>query len=153
MNRCGKSRKCFGFFFIHHNVDQRVTVYNLLLCDKAFPAEMKHLCLLTSDREPTTNLSIDIPKVQLSEPMSFIGVTYKNRTDSKASASLKPIVAWLIKVGNMEHIASLQAACQVVRVSFPSSSVGLKLLHAAWLISSFFQATGLLSIFFEACFV
>lgn len=76
-----------------------------MLFDKAFPAEMKHLCLLTSDRESTTNLSIDIPKVQLSELMSIIGVTYRNRTDSKAVASPKPIVAWLVKVGNMEHIA------------------------------------------------
>jgi hypothetical protein len=36
------------------------------------------MCLLTSDREPTTDQSMNTTKVQLGDPMSFIGVTYRN---------------------------------------------------------------------------
>ena len=34
-------------------------------------------CLLTPDSEPTTDQSTNVTKVQLGEPMSFTGVTYR----------------------------------------------------------------------------
>ena len=41
-----------------------------------FPRETQHTCLLTTDKEPMMGQSKDTTKVQLGEPMSFIGVTY-----------------------------------------------------------------------------
>lgn len=35
-------------------------------------------CLTTPDREPTTYQSRDTIKIQLDEPVSFIGVTHRN---------------------------------------------------------------------------
>ena len=45
---------------------------------KTFPGEKQYICLLTSEWNPTTDQSTDTTKVQLGEPMSFIGVTYRN---------------------------------------------------------------------------
>lgn len=65
-----------------------------LLCDKPFLGEMQHTFLLTTNRKPTTDPSIDTIKVQLGEPMSFIGIThrgewvrdhFKSRNDSKTA--------------------------------------------------------------------
>ena len=39
----------------------------------------QHTCLFIPDREPTTDRSTDTTEVQFDEPMSFIGVTYKNK--------------------------------------------------------------------------
>ena len=39
---------------------------------------MQHTCLLTTDRELLTVQSTNTTKVQLGEPVSFIGVTYRN---------------------------------------------------------------------------
>ena len=61
--------------------------------DKTFPGEMQHTCLITPDRDPTTDQSTDTTDVQPGEPMSFIEVTYRNRNDSKITASLKPTKA------------------------------------------------------------
>lgn len=51
------------------------------LCDKIFPEEMQHTCLLTSNRRPKTGQSTDTTKVQLTEPMCFIQVPYKNMSE------------------------------------------------------------------------
>lgn len=45
---------------------------------KLFHAEMQHEFLLTQDREPRTDQSLDATKVQIDEPMSFIGVSYRS---------------------------------------------------------------------------
>jgi len=63
--------------------------------DKTFPGEMQYTCLLTPDKVPTADRSTDTTKGQL-EPMSFIGVAYRNvggglqENDSKTAASPKP---------------------------------------------------------------
>ena len=48
-----------------------------MLCEKTFPRKVLHTCLLTPDRKPKTNQSMETIKVQLGEPMNFIGVTYR----------------------------------------------------------------------------
>lgn len=48
-----------------------------VLYDETFPGKIPHTLLLTPNREPTENKSMDITKVQISEPMSIIGVTHK----------------------------------------------------------------------------
>lgn len=45
-------------------------------CDKTFPEEMLHTGLFTSDREPTTDQSMDTTTAQFGEPVSFTGVAY-----------------------------------------------------------------------------
>ena len=40
--------------------------------------EMQHTCLLTPDREPTPDLSMDTTIVQFNESMSFIAITHGN---------------------------------------------------------------------------
>lgn len=50
-----------------------------MLCDKNIFGETY---LFTPGREPRTDQSIDIIKVQLGEPMSFIGVIYRRRNGS-----------------------------------------------------------------------
>ena len=46
---------------------------SIKLCDKTLPGKMQHTHLLTPDREPTTDQSTDTTKVQLGEPVSFVG--------------------------------------------------------------------------------
>lgn len=47
-----------------------------LLFEKTFPEETQHTCLLTPEREPT--IRTEPTKAWLGEPMSFIGVIYRN---------------------------------------------------------------------------
>ena len=49
-----------------------------MLCDKMFPGEAQHICLLFPARKLTTDQSTTITKVQLGESIHFIGVTYRN---------------------------------------------------------------------------
>jgi hypothetical protein len=44
-------------------------------CDKTFSEERKHICLITPSREPMIDQSTGTTRVQLDEPISFIGVT------------------------------------------------------------------------------
>lgn len=46
-----------------------------MLYDKTFPEEIQHTHLLTPGIELTTDQSMDITTVQLSGPVSFLGVT------------------------------------------------------------------------------
>ena len=48
------------------------------MCDKTFPGEMQRTGLPTLDREPMTDQSMGITKVQLCEPMGLSQVIYKN---------------------------------------------------------------------------
>lgn len=43
-----------------------------------FFAKTDHMQLLISDRDPTTKLPMDIRKIKLGEPMSFIEVINRN---------------------------------------------------------------------------
>ena len=47
-------------------------------CVTKLPGKMQHTCLLTPDRDLTRDQCTDTTKVQLGEPMSFIGVTYRS---------------------------------------------------------------------------
>ena len=53
--------------------------YGRLLYNKSFPEQELHTHLLMSDREPMTDQSTD--RTNVGEPMSFIGVTYRNFGD------------------------------------------------------------------------
>lgn len=46
--------------------------------DKTFPGETQDTHVLTPDSEPTTDQSTDAIKVHPSEPVNFIGVSYRN---------------------------------------------------------------------------
>lgn len=50
----------------------------IIIMWQTFPEEMKHTCLVTSDKEPMKDQSMDATNVQLNGPMSFIGATYRN---------------------------------------------------------------------------
>lgn len=71
--------------------------------DKTSPEEMQHTHLLIPDREARTDQSTNTNKVQPGEPMSFIGVNYRNMGEeiltkekivSKTAASPKSTPAW-----------------------------------------------------------
>lgn len=49
-----------------------------MLCDKTFPGEKLHTCLLTPDWEPRTDQSMNATKAQLGETTSFIWFTYSS---------------------------------------------------------------------------
>lgn len=49
-----------------------------VLCDKNIPEKTQHTHLLMPEREPTINQSVDTTKVQLGDPMSFTGITYRS---------------------------------------------------------------------------
>lgn len=75
----------------------------MMLCDNYSWGHVKK-CLLTLDRELTTDHSNDCIKVQFDEPMNFIGVTYRNmgkwlvnrnRNDSRITVSPKRTLAWV----------------------------------------------------------
>jgi hypothetical protein len=65
----------------------------IMLCDKTFPGDM-HTCLLNQDREPLRDQSTDATKVQLGEPVIFIGVTYRSR-NGETAGSPQPTPAWV----------------------------------------------------------
>jgi hypothetical protein len=48
--------------------------FHWMLCVKTFPEKMQHRSLLTPDQEPTADQSTDTTKVQVGEPMHFIGI-------------------------------------------------------------------------------
>lgn len=48
------------------------------MCDNTFSGEMKCIFLHMPDRVPMTDQSADTAKDQLSEPMSFIGITWRD---------------------------------------------------------------------------
>ena len=52
-------------------------IYANVLCSKTFPGELQHTHLITPDREHIYNRA-DTTTVQLGEPVSFIGVTYRS---------------------------------------------------------------------------
>ena len=62
----------------HGLMDFFVGVLMKMLCDETFPGEMQHTCLLTPDREPQKDQSIDTTKVQFGEPMDFTGASYRS---------------------------------------------------------------------------
>lgn len=51
-----------------------------MLYDKLFWVT-QHISLLTPDRDPMAHESMDATKVQLDEPICFVGVTYRNMDD------------------------------------------------------------------------
>lgn len=64
-----------------------------LFCDKTFPGEDTTHISIHPYRECKTDQSMDTIKIQLGEPMDFIGVTYRNRNDSGIALSSKPTLA------------------------------------------------------------
>jgi hypothetical protein len=86
---------------------------------------------LIPDREPTTDQSTDATK--LSEPMNFIGVTYRNMSEGylqeqkwlKDSCITKvhPSMGDSSHRGTLKHTAQSAGSSTGLRVSFPSSTV------------------------------
>ena len=114
-------------------------------------------CLHTLNRDHMTNQSTNITKVQLGEPMSFIGVTYRNMGEGSCTGAEMtqrqlyhqgpPQHEWqLTNLETWSTLHSLQAAQQVgecpFRVTLPGSSAGF----------CFFQAAGLVAVFPAARF-
>lgn len=95
-----------------------------VLCDKILPRDRKHTCLLTPNREPTTDWSKDTINIQTWWTSRFYwcclqdngwGVTYRGRKDSKTAVSPSPLHwGWEpTKLGTWSSLHSLQAAHQV----------------------------------------
>lgn len=72
-----------------------------------FSLEDMNKCLPIPDRQLRTNQRKDITQVQLVELVHFIGVTYKSRSEAKATASLMPTPAQVVacQTGHLEHTA------------------------------------------------
>lgn len=51
-----------------------------IFCD-ILPGEMTHIGLFIQDRDLMTGQGMDTNKVQLCEPVKFIGITYRNVSD------------------------------------------------------------------------
>lgn len=106
-----------------------------LLCDRTFPEEMQYTCLLTPDREPTTDQSKDTIQVHLDEPMSYPGVTYGSRNVFKTASLPKATPGWVIshKARDLEYTAESAGSSTGWRVSFPGPLAVLN--QAAWLVT------------------
>ena len=63
------------------NVLGCLSIDESVLGNKFFPKEMQHTRQLTLEREPITDQNMNTTKVQLGEPMSFTGVTYRKRRE------------------------------------------------------------------------
>lgn len=109
-------------------------------CVTKLPGETLHIQLLTFEREPKTDQSMDTNKIQLGKPVDF--------TEAEMTQTVippKPTPTWwqLIKAGSLEPTAQPAGGSTGGRVSFLNDSVGLNL----------FQAGGLVWVFFAACLV
>lgn len=76
-----------------------------------------------------------------SEPMIFIGVTYRSRNDPKTAASAKSTPAWVDSSQSWvpEHTAQPAGSSPAWRVSFAGDSVDLSLFQVSQLISASFR--------------
>lgn len=87
--------------------------------------ERKHRHLLTLDRDPTKDQSLDTTEVQLGEPMSFTGVSFRNMREvayrNRNGSLPRPTQHdWqLTKAGKLEPMAQ-PAGSSTGWVSFPS---------------------------------
>ena len=59
---------------IWHENKLSLIPFEVMLCYKVFPEERQHTYLLTTDRKPTTDQSIDTTKVQLGESIVLLGL-------------------------------------------------------------------------------
>jgi hypothetical protein len=88
---------------------------------------------------PTTDINVATSVVQLGEPMSFIGVTYRSINDSQTA---KPIPSWVTtqKAGNLEHAAQPWGSSTTGWIaSFPVANCSK--LYAGWsVVLNLFQA-------------
>ena len=70
------------------------------LCDKTYPGEIPHSCLLIPNSGSITDQNKDVTEVQLGEPMTLIRVAYRNMGEglltgmkmTQTAASLKSIM-------------------------------------------------------------
>lgn len=81
----------------------------------------------TPFREPTTDQVRNTAEVQLAKPLGFIGVTYRNRKDSKAVVLPEPTPEWVVAPRAEGKELTAQPA---------GSSVRPSIIQAAWLISA-----------------
>lgn len=97
-----------------------------VLCEKTIPGEMQHTC---PDTDSTTDWSMKNTTVQRGEPISFIGITYRNMADriqeqkwhKDSCINSPPQHGWqLKKSGNLEHISQPEGNWRVWRMSLPS---------------------------------
>lgn len=88
---------------------------------------------------------LDTTKVQLSEPLSFIGVTYRVRNNLKTAVSSKPTSPWMTthKAGNLEQPARPAGLPTHWRVSFQVTLVYT--LSGSLARVCLFQEAGLIS--------
>lgn len=102
-------------------------------------------CEHSLNKEPTTKQNTDTTIVQLGEPMSFTGVTYRNmvrcyrsRKDSKTPVSPKPTKHGhsSCKLETWSTLHTHQAAHQIPKYSFYVAQVALSLFSTSWLVSA-----------------
>jgi hypothetical protein len=153
-NQNGK-RKCKLYFLIHYWFFFFTLLYcNSISCKKLptctlFVTKLFLGRLLPPDRKSTTDQRTDKTKVQFSEPLSFIGATFRNlgemllRNRKYSKTAAWPLPAWLTahKAGNVEHTAQpagSSAGCSLFQVlscseSLPGRWCGLG-VSAVWLV-------------------
>lgn len=66
-----------------------------LNCVTELSGEMEQIHVYPLHRDPMTDQDMETIQVQLSKPVSFIGVTYSRRNVSKTAASSRPIPTWM----------------------------------------------------------
>lgn len=92
-------------------------------------------CLLTPEREPTTDQSTDTIQVHLDEPMSYAGVTYGSRNIFKTASLPNATPTWVTS-----HKTGSSTGSTGWSVSFPGLLAVLNLFQPAWLVWVFFAA-------------
>lgn len=127
-------------------VKEKVT--DQVLCDRTFSGRLNyvHTRLVSTYGESTASQNKDT-KVQFSEPVSFIGVTYRNvgngllltgaeMSQRQLNHQSPPQHWWLLtKAGNLEHTVQYIGSLTGLRGYFPSDSVGLNLFQAVLQVS------------------
>lgn len=108
----GRERRIHVFVMYHLEITRllwEVTIF----CD-ILPGEMTHIGLFIQDRDLMTGQGMDTNKVQLCEPVKFIGITYRNVSDELLAGAKMMLIhlcpqslpqyEWqLLKTGNLEH--------------------------------------------------
>ena len=113
----------------------------IMLCDKTFPGEKLHTCLLTPDWEPSTDQSMNATKAQLGETTSFIWFTYSSMgeglftgegmTQRQLQHQSPHWHGRSQKLENLEHTEKSASSSDWCRTSFIGALTGLNLFWTA----------------------
>lgn len=119
---------------ITHKITCTIVMTSKVLCHKSFPRQ-DNTCLFTSDWESRTHIIMNVTNIQVGESINFTDATYINMGEGLLTQMTQRQLHH--QTGNLEHTTQPTGSSTGWRVSFPIDSVGLSLLQASQLLSTF----------------